>query len=190
MTCQVIVPNGGSSSGKSTLAKALQVELAGYWLRLGVDTLIEAAPPRLFAVGDGLDLGSDGSVTPGPAFAAVEDQWMQGVAAVAAAGGRVIVEDNFVSGPDAQRRWREALAGVPTAWVGVRCPAVVAAERERARGDRVEGMAARQAEAVHRGIDYDFEVDTSVADGSTMAASVRERLRLLAHHAGARPEER
>jgi len=189
MTCQVIVLNGGSSSGKSTLAKALQVELAGYWLRLGVDTLIAAAPARLLAVGGGLDLGSDGSVIPGPAFTAVEDQWMRGVAGVAKAGGRVIVEDNFVSGPHAQHRWREALTGVPTAWVAVRCPPVVAAQRERDRGDRVEGMAAHQAEAVHRGIDYDVEVDTSVADAASVAVSIREHLGLPEHRPGALQEE-
>ncbi|RJS45757.1 chloramphenicol phosphotransferase CPT family protein [Nocardioides cavernaquae] len=178
MTGQVIVLNGGSSSGKSTLAKALQRELAGFWLRLGVDTLIEAAPPRLLDIDGGLELGSDGSITHGPAFAVVEDQWMKGVAAVAAAGGLVIIEDNFVSGPSAQRRWREALGQVPTAWIGVRCPPAVAAERERDRADRVEGMAAKQAESVHRGIHYDLEVDTSVVDAVTIAGAIREHLQL------------
>lgn len=180
MAIQVIVLNGGSSSGKSTLAKALQVELAGYWLRFGVDTLIEAAPPRLLSVGDGLHIGVDGSVTPGPAFAAVEAQWMKGVATVAVAGGQVIVEDNFVSGPSAQHRWREVLGDLPTAWVGVHCPPAVAAERERDRVDRVEGMAANQAELVHRGIDYDLEVDTSVVDAATIATRIRKHLHLIA----------
>lgn len=173
---RVLVLNGGSSSGKSTLARSLQAELPGYWLRLGVDTLIGAAPPRLLAVGDGLQLGPDGSVTPGPAFVEVENVWMAGVAAIAHAGGRVIVEDNFVSGPSAQRRWRAALGLVPTAWIGVHAPAAVAAAREKARADRVPGMAAQQAEQVHAGIHYDLEVDTSIGRVAQLAAFIRCRL--------------
>lgn len=173
---RALVLNGGSSSGKSTLARSLQDELPGYWLRLGVDTLVDAAPPRLLAVGDGLRLGADGSVTPGPAFAEVEDRWMTGVAAMAAAGAQVIIEDNFVSGPSSQQRWRVALGAVPTAWIGVRCPDTVAAEREAARGDRAIGMAAQQADRVHRGIDYDLEVDTSVCTAGQLAAQLRATL--------------
>ena len=44
---RVLVLNGGSSSGKSTLARALQTALPGVWLRLGVDTLVEACPADL-----------------------------------------------------------------------------------------------------------------------------------------------
>ena len=38
----VIVLNGGSSSGKSSLAACLQERLEGTWLTLGVDDLIRA----------------------------------------------------------------------------------------------------------------------------------------------------
>jgi chloramphenicol 3-O phosphotransferase len=168
---QVILLNGGSSSGKSSLARALQEVLPQPWLRLGVDDLIDAMPARLTG-SDGLDLGDDGAVEVGPAFTAVEDHWMAGIAAIAAHGGRVIVEDNFVSGPAAQHRWTTALSGIETRWVGVRCAAEVAAAREEARGDRVPGMAAKQAEKVHHGIHYDVVVDTS----STSAAELAEQL--------------
>lgn len=173
---RVLVLNGGSSSGKTTLARRLQEELSGYWLRLGVDTLIDAAPPRLLSVGEGLRLSQDGSVSPGPAFAEVEGRWMTGVAAMAAAGAQVIIEDNFVSGPSAQQRWRAALGAVPAAWIGVHSPAAVAAERERTRPDRATGMADKQADLVHVGIEYDVEVDTSLATAEELARHIRERL--------------
>lgn len=168
---RVIVLNGGSSSGKSSLARALQEVLPQPWLRLGVDELIDAMPARLTG-SDGLELGEDGTVEVGPAFTAVEEHWMAGIAAIAAHGGRVIVEDNFVSGPAAQQRWTTALSGIETRWVGVRCAAEVAAAREQARGDRVPGMAAKQAEQVHHGIHYDLVVDAS----STSAAELAEQL--------------
>lgn len=102
---------------------------------------------------------------------------MAGIAAIAADGGRVLVEDNFVSGPAAQHRWATALDGIETRWVGVRCAAEVAAARERARGDRMPGMAAGQAEAVHRGIRYDLVVDTTSAPAAELAERLREALR-------------
>jgi chloramphenicol 3-O phosphotransferase len=172
---RLIVLNGGSSSGKSSLARALQEVLPQPWLRLGVDDLIDVMPARLMG-SDGLDLGDDGTVEAGPIFTAIEEHWMAGIAAIAAHGGRVIVEDNFVSGPAAQHRWTTALSGIETRWIGVRCAAEVAAAREKTRGDRVPGMAAKQAEKVHHGIHYDVVVDTSSTPIAELAEQLREAL--------------
>jgi chloramphenicol 3-O phosphotransferase len=172
-TCpQVLLLNGGSSSGKTTLARSLQDVLDGYWLRLGVDALIDAAPRKLFGVG-GLNLAEDGSVGVGTDFVEVERQWMSGVAAMAAAGAHILVEDSFVSGPVAQQRWQEALRGLAVGWVGVRCAPHIATAREAGRGDRIAGMAASQAESVHSGISYDLEVDTGLTDPDDLAHVVR-----------------
>ncbi|MFE9694858.1 chloramphenicol phosphotransferase CPT family protein [Micromonospora sp. NPDC005806] len=168
----MLVLNGGSSSGKSTLARSLQDVLDGYWLRLGVDTLIDAAPRKLLGAG-GLDLAEDGSVGVGADFVEVERQWMAGVAAMAAAGAHILVEDNFVSGPVAQQRWQEALRGITVGWVGVRCAPDIVTVREAGRGDRIAGMAASQAELVHRGIIYDLVVDTGRTDPDELARVVR-----------------
>ncbi len=170
---QVIVLNGGSSSGKSSLARALQAVLPEPWLRLGVDDLIDAMPARLLSPG-GLDLADDGSVGVGVEFTAIEAHWMAGIAAIAAHGGQVIVEDNFVSGPSAQQRWATALSAIETRWVGIRCSPEVAAAREAARGDRTAGMAAKQADAVHRGIHYDLVVDTSATPAAALAGQIHQ----------------
>ena len=45
LTTQVIVLDGGSSSGKSGIARCLQAILPGPWIRLGVDDLLERLPP-------------------------------------------------------------------------------------------------------------------------------------------------
>jgi len=166
---QVVVLNGGSSSGKSSMARELVRLLPGPWLRLGVDTLIDALAPSPEEEADvGLVIGADGEVVVGPAFTRVERAWMRGVAAIAA-DVPVVVEDNFLSGPAAQQRWREALAGLDVLWVGVRCDAEA---RERARGDRAVGMARAQADVVHEGIGYDLEVDAGVLSPADAAAVV------------------
>ncbi|MEV0718076.1 chloramphenicol phosphotransferase, partial [Asanoa sp. NPDC050611] len=102
--------------------------------------------------------------------------WIAGVAAMARAGARVVVDEVFLGGAASQRRWRTALRGLGVLWVGVRCDSAVAAGRELARGDRAVGMAAAQADLVHRGVLYDLEVDTtrteSIACARTVAAHV------------------
>lgn len=172
---QVVVLNGGSSSGKSTLARALQRRLPGTWLAWSIDDLVAACPPALLAPG-GLDIGQDGGIDVGAAFTAAERQWMAGIAAMAHAGARVVVDDAFLSGPPAQARWRAALDGLAVAWLGVHLDPDVAARREAARGDRTPGMAARQALAVHVGIDYDVQVDSASASPDELAEQVARAL--------------
>ena len=170
---QVLVLNGGSSSGKTTLAHCLQDLLDGYWLRLGLDTLIDAAPRTLFAAG-GLAMADDGTIDPGPDFVEIERQWMAGVGAMAAAGAHILVEDNFISGATAQERWAKALDGVAVGWIGVRCDPEIAKAREAERVERIAGMAETQAYSVHEGIVYDLEVDAGRTDPKELAATVRD----------------
>ncbi|WP_431964048.1 chloramphenicol phosphotransferase CPT [Actinacidiphila sp. bgisy160] len=164
MDHQVIVLNGGSSSGKSGIARCLQaVLLPETWLTFGTDTLVDGLPAGLRGSGSGagIGFGADGGVSVGEAFRALDEAWAAGIAAMARAGARVVVDEVFLGGPASQERWRRALDGLQVLWVGVRCAPEVAAGRETARGDRMAGMAAAQAEAVHQGVVYDIEVDTT-----------------------------
>lgn len=176
MSIQVIVLNGGSSSGTSSLARALQEVLPRPWLTFGVDSLIEALPPGLMDDPDGLVLGADGSVTPGAAFQALQDSWRHGVAAVVRAGAPVILDEVFLGGVEGRRAWERVLGDLPALWVGVRCDAATATARERTRPDRVPGMAAAQASLVHRGMTYDIEVDTGRRTARECAREVAARV--------------
>ncbi|MFI7342371.1 chloramphenicol phosphotransferase CPT [Streptomyces sp. NPDC050085] len=168
----VIVLNGGSSSGKSSIARCLQSLLPDIWLTLGTDTFVDALPES----GGDITFGEDGSVAVGPGFRAVEAAWITGVAAMARAGARVVVDEVFLGGAGSQGRWRTALDGLDVLWVGVRCDPEVAAGRERARGDRTLGMAAAQAELVHEGVTYDLVVDTARADAPACAREISARV--------------
>ncbi|THA24793.1 chloramphenicol phosphotransferase CPT [Streptomyces sp. RKND-216] len=158
---QIIVVNGGSSSGKTGITRCLQSVLPQPWISLGVDDLIEALPARMMQSDGGVELGKDGEVEVGSDFREAESAWTAGIAAMARAGGRIIIDDVFLGGKESQDRLRERLEGLDVLWVGVRCDPEVAAGREIARGDRVPGMAASQAEKVHKDVVYDVEVDTS-----------------------------
>lgn len=174
---QVIVLNGGSSSGKSGIVRCLQAVLPDPWLALGTDTMVDAMPASLQASDAGIAFGPDGGVSIGPEFRELEDAWTEGIAAMARAGARIIVDEVFLSGAAGQRRWRERLRGLGVLWVGVRCESEVAAGREIARGDRVAGMAAAQAELVHRGVVYDVEVDTTRTEAMACARTIAGQVR-------------
>lgn len=88
----MIVLNGGSSSGKSGIARCLQAVLPQPWLALGVDTLVSAVP----AFGGGIEFASDGSVVVEPSFRLLQKAWMAGVAAMVRAGAPVIIDDVFL----------------------------------------------------------------------------------------------
>jgi chloramphenicol 3-O phosphotransferase len=96
---------------------------------------------------------------------------------MARAGARIIIDEVFLGGAASQQRWQRALDGLHVVWVGVRCESAVAEGREIARGDRVTGMAASQAELVHRGVTYDLEVDTTHTESMECARTIAARLR-------------
>ena len=145
MKTQVIVLNGGSSSGKSGIARCLQAILPDPWLAFGVDTLIGAMPVSVQRSAAGIVIAPGGEVIVGPEFRRLEAAWIQGIAEMARAGARIIVDEVFLGGAASQQRWQNALGPLGVLWVGVRCESAVAAGREMARGDRVPGMAASQA---------------------------------------------
>jgi chloramphenicol 3-O phosphotransferase len=174
---QVIVLNGGSSSGKSGIARCLQAVLPDPWLAFGVDMLIQALPATSPISATGIEFATDGEIVVGPQFRALEAAWMVGVAAMAGAGARIIVDDAFLGGAASQQRWRRVLDGLQVLWAGVRCERVVAAGREIARGDRVTGMAAAQAELVHQGVAYDVQVDTTHTEALECARAIAVRVR-------------
>jgi chloramphenicol 3-O phosphotransferase len=172
MTTQVIVLNGGSSSGKSGIARCLQAVLPDPWLAFGVDALIRAMPVSLQASAAGIEFAADGEVIVGPEFRMLEAAWTEGIAAMVRAGARIILDDVFLGGAASQQRWKQALDTLQVLWVGVRCDSAVAAGREIARGDRVIGMAASQAETVHQGVVYDLQVDTTHTEALECARAI------------------
>jgi len=177
VTTQVIVLNGGSSSGKSSIARGLQVASTETWLTFGVDTLITAMPPPDPLADGDIPFASDGRVSVSAAFRRLDAAWALGVAAVARAGVPVIVDEVFLGRSDSQDRWRSALEGLDVLWVGVRCDRDVAEAREIHRGDRVVGMAALQAEHVHAGVTYDVEVDTTDTTTDDCVRTILDALR-------------
>ena len=175
----VIVLNGASSSGKSSIALELQGLLPRPFLAFGVDTLLASLPPAASTHEPGIDFGPDGVVAVDDRFRLLEHAWYQGLAAIAGDDVGIIIDEVFLGGRESQDRLRSALRGLRIVWVRVRCDLDVAVAREVARPERTQGMAASQAVIVHEGVQYDVEVDTTTNTALecavTIAAYVADR---------------
>jgi chloramphenicol 3-O phosphotransferase len=86
-------------------------------------------------------------------------------------GALLILDEVILAGGAGQQRLRVMLGELDVLWVGVHCDPLVAANRELARADRIRGMAANQAVAVHAGVVYDVEVDTTNCSALDCAAA-------------------
>lgn len=133
VTVDVVVLNGGSSSGKTSIGRCLQELLPRPWLLVGADDLIDVAPSSV------ISYGPQGEVVLGEQWRALEAAWSSGVAAMARAGAGVIIDDVFLEGALSQRRTGHHLEGLNVLWVGVRCASEVATARELVRGGPAGG---------------------------------------------------
>lgn len=172
MLTEVVVLNGGSSAGKSTIAGCLQALLNDTWLTLGVDDLIVAMGSPAAEAESAIIFDPDGTVATDQRFRRAEDSWYHGLAAMARAGTGIIVVDVFLGGASSQSRLEAALSGLQVLWVGIHCDSDVASKRELMRPDRVHGMAKTQSSLVHEGVHYDIEVDSSFQSARECARTI------------------
>ncbi len=171
----VIVLNGGSSAGKSSIARALQLLLPVPWLTFGEDVLGAALPQS--GVNAVMTFGPHGEVEVAPGYRPLGEAWYRGLAVIATAGVGLVLDEIFLRGAAGQAQLAATLTGLDVLWVAVRCDPAVAAAREAARGDRVVGMAASQADLVHRGVTYDVEVDTTTTTATDCAQLILDHIR-------------
>jgi chloramphenicol 3-O phosphotransferase len=98
--------------------------------------------------------------------------WYAGIAAIAATGAGIVLDEVLLDGARGQERLQAMLGSLEVLWVGVHCEREVAVAREATRPDRIPGMAAFQATVVHVGVAYDVIVDTSDESFETCAAQI------------------
>lgn len=167
----VIFLNGTSSSGKSTLLKQLQWQLAEPYLEAGIDKFIFMLPPRYLdwplwddVLGRAAESGEMGHRL----FSGMH----HAIAALAHAGNNVLADHVLVE-PRWVRECAELFAVLPAYLIGVRCPLAEINAREARRGDRTLGQAAKQFYKAHAHGVYDFEVDTAVLSVEECAEQIK-----------------
>jgi len=191
MTGSIILLNGTSSAGKSTLANAVQDVMDAPYLSLGIDCFFEALPQRYRArlapevvpppqADEGVvwvctEPGGHGfrELRVGPVGQRLWSGMRHAAGALARRGNHVILDDVILD-HEALVDYGAALDDVPTLLVGVTCPPAVLEAREVARGDRVRGLAAAWLPLVERHAPpYDITVDTSFTSPEEGALAIK-----------------
>lgn len=183
MTARIIILNGVGSVGKTSIAKALQEITATPFLHVSMDVFCEMLPPAYFDHPDGMRFvteESDGKpsvvIHSGPVMDRLMDGMRHAIAALAASGNDLIVDDVMLGNePDEYRR---VLAPYRVHWVGVTASLAVLEAREKARGDRLIGLARWQFDRVHAGRQYDLEIDTGNTAPAAAAGLIKARFGL------------
>jgi chloramphenicol 3-O phosphotransferase len=168
---KIILLNGVSSSGKSTLAKNIVREMPDYF-HLSVDDfdlVIEKMEDR-----------NHGHLIPVP----TEYFFHRSIAMFSDKGVNLVV-DQILHDKQTTVDCYETLKEYPVLFVGVHCPLEELQQRETERGDRRIGQAKGQLSYVHQQNEvYDLEVDTCQDDQRTVLKLIKEKQENMQNAAG------
>ena len=157
---QIVILNGATRSGKSSIVEVIQETFEGAWMNLGVDVFARGVTPKRYQPGIGLRPG------PGPGFG----------------GGH-----HGAIHPEILPNCARQLAGLPVLFVGVRCPIEEIMKRRNQAGreggyvvgtddEPVPPPVVLWQREVHIPGIYDLEVDTSLLSPEECAEVIRRRL--------------
>lgn len=171
---KVIIINGTSSSGKTSIVHALQNMLEQPFLEAGIDKFIFMMPERYLErplwddiLGLAVNAGKQGE--------RLVAGMHQAIRALSLAGVNVIADHVFVEASWADECAR-LFADLPAYSIGVICPLEVVEQRERLRRNRTLGQAKAQFEIIHKHVIYDLEVDTCLLSPEECARRIEARL--------------
>lgn len=159
---RVIVLNGPSSSGKSSLAQALQRRFVQPHLHVTLDAFRAMEPPGYFEAVQPEQLALR---------VAALCRALNATTAEYARHGLNVLLDHVLPAVG----WKylaEDLVEFSVFLVGVHCSLPELQARELCRQDRPAGLAASQFSAIHRDTEYDFSVDTSESSVEECATAV------------------
>ena len=156
-----IVLNGTTSSGKSSIAKAIQKASSEPFLHIPLDSIVDMfrwdaiQGEALRRECHSLGISNFHRILP------------------------ILMSSRFPGVIDhvfARDEWYDdclsALDSQPVLLVGVHCPLEVLRTREKGRGNRRIGLAEKQFPLVHRNKTYDIEVDTSTHSSEKCASDI------------------
>lgn len=171
---KIVILNGTSSSGKTSILHALQNMLLEPYLECGIDKFIWMLPKRYLdhPLWDEILGKADHA---GQAGQTLFSGMHHAIAALSRCGNNVLADHVLVETAWV-RECAHLFAGLPAYLVAIRCPLAVLEERERSRRNHTLGQAALQYPIVHQGLSYDCEVDTSILSVQDCAAVIKKRL--------------
>ncbi|HET7707436.1 MAG TPA: AAA family ATPase [Thermoanaerobaculia bacterium] len=165
----VVVLNGTSSSGKTTLARAFQSVAPTVFLNFSIDNILSALPvTAIQSITSGADISNIGIPELVRAYYACVRQLLD--------LGYDLVIDHAITARYHVEHLVAAVDSHRVIMVGLESPAEVLVERERARADRRPGMATAQLPRIHSWLIYDLTIDTSLVSPHDGARRIAEAI--------------
>jgi len=163
---RILLLNGPSSAGKTTLAWELQTNAPGYWYWLPFDCFLDAVPSQQW----------DNDETGG--FRTAYDLYHDCVKVISDQGKDIII-DTVMYSKDSFLSFVNKFVEYPVIMIKVICSVEELNRREHERGDRDIGLASSQLKHMESQTNYDLIVDTHAHSSEVCARSIIE---LLTNH--------
>ena len=178
----IILLNGASSAGKTSLSRALQAAHSNPLLYLGIDSFCEMLPKKYLwyaeQAHEGIAITKDTSgtvtITSGPVGNHLFTTAPHIISAWAEHGHDLIIDEVILSKTYLEA-YADALSQHTVYFIKVHAPIAVMEKREKDRGNRTIGMTRSQAVLTHaHNYAYDFEIDTSTGSPEEGAQQILE----------------
>jgi len=188
---KIIYLNGPSSSGKTTLAKALQESFSEPFLHIGIDKIIGFMPEKInnwegrpASLGFSWEPATDPTgqaiyqIHSGP-FAKKITRSLKDIALLLADQKYNLIIEDVAFGAIEIEEWRQVFKNYKVLYVGIITPLDILEQRERNRGNRFLGGARGQYFKVHENVSYDLEVNTYTQTVEENVEKIKTKLSLL-----------
>ena len=185
---KIIFLNGSSSSGKTSISKAIQYLIDQPFLTLGVDTFIAMMPHKYLSYGEKSQEGCffekgrnhhgiTVSCNSGP-FGDLVFKTAIDVVKIMADNGLNLIIDEVIWSDARINKYKTILAKHSILFVKVFCERHSSQERELLRGDREIGLSNDQIDKINSiKFQYDLEINTDVLSSFEAAKEIVNKLR-------------
>jgi chloramphenicol 3-O phosphotransferase len=164
----IVVLNGATSAGKTSIAKAMQKLLKPIFLHVSLDSFLEMFPGDYDEINSKKERFDRRNMILSAMNVCIHS--------LASMGHHLII-DHVLDEPDVMLMLRNQLANFEIKVIGIYCPLPILEQRELTRLDRDAGLARGQFHNIHIDQNYDFELDSSQGSPEECAAKILDFMR-------------
>ena len=159
----LLLLNGPSSAGKSSIAGELQRELRRY-----------GADPVIISIDDYMKIGTDEEIWEDDVFEVMPDMCRDITPALRQ--GKWVIVDHVITSVRIYDALLDAAAGFDVVKVLVSCSLEILLKRERERGNRFAGSAEASLKYLYPKDEYDLRIDSGKTDAASSAEKIMDFL--------------